>query len=42
MYGFNLPGERKEPNLEATGARSILSRNLNQLMRHIVEKASPG
>ena len=41
-YGFNRPGERKEPNLAATGMRAILSRNLNQLMRDICKKVVPG
>jgi len=41
-YGFNLPGERKEPNLAATGIRSILSRNLNQFMRDICKRVITG
>ena len=41
-YGFNRPGERKEPNLSATGMRAILSRNLNQLIRDICKKVVPG
>jgi IS5 family transposase len=41
-YGFNRPGERKEPNLAATGIRAILSRNLNQLMRDICKRVVPG
>ena len=41
-YGFNRPGERMEPNLAATGIRSILSRNLNQLMRDICKRVVPG
>lgn len=41
-YGFNSPGERKEPNLAATGIRSILSRNLNQFMRDICKRVAPG
>ena len=41
-YGFNRPGERKEPNLAATGIRAILSRNLNQFMRDICKRVVPG
>lgn len=41
-YGFNSPGERKEPNLAATGIRSIISKNLNQLMRDICKRVAPG
>ena len=35
-YGFNKPKERLWPTLEMAGPRSILSFNLNKLMRDLV------
>lgn len=35
-YGFNKPKDRKSANLKAAGQRSVLSYNLNKLMRDLM------
>jgi hypothetical protein len=39
-YGFNKPQERKQEQIRMAGQRSMLSLNLNRLMKNLIEAAS--